>query len=277
MVVSLFFPAEGDHIKVTASKYPFPTVCADRSSTDWFHSISRTLKWNERERQKSFVVVEESNVAATAPKQAHLPSDFEGDLENDDEEDEVSDEEEDKYDIDVIEDSPPAVVQVQTSSLLQSHEAQLGSAKVAEDARAVAAARVLAKGSPVLTHGRPGGLHSGIETPDRFLGTYPHPPSARHVAFASDGDSSKESSGESAALHAPRAVHHHHHHHRSDPGEREGLRTPTAGEIRRGASRGRTRSRSRETRQMFPPPRAFAVRGQDESESESNASEDELQ
>jgi NAD+ kinase len=50
---------QGDHIKVTASKYPFPTVCADKQSTDWFHAISRTLKWNERERQKSFVVVEE--------------------------------------------------------------------------------------------------------------------------------------------------------------------------------------------------------------------------
>jgi NAD+ kinase len=53
--------AEGDHIKVTASKYPFPTVCADKASTDWFSSISRTLRWNEREKQKSFVVVEEEN------------------------------------------------------------------------------------------------------------------------------------------------------------------------------------------------------------------------
>lgn len=52
---------EGDHIKVTASQYPFPTVCADNQSVDWFHSISRTLKWNERERQKSFVVVEEGH------------------------------------------------------------------------------------------------------------------------------------------------------------------------------------------------------------------------
>jgi NAD+ kinase len=51
--------AEGDHIKVTASQYPFPTVSADKQSTDWFHSIARTLKWNERQRQKSFVVVEE--------------------------------------------------------------------------------------------------------------------------------------------------------------------------------------------------------------------------
>lgn len=54
---------EGDHIKVTASQYPFPTVCADNQSTDWFNSISRTLKWNERERQKSFVVVVRSSLA----------------------------------------------------------------------------------------------------------------------------------------------------------------------------------------------------------------------
>jgi NAD+ kinase len=51
--------AEGDYIKVTASKYPFPTVCAEERSVDWFQSISRTLRWNEREKQKSFVVVEE--------------------------------------------------------------------------------------------------------------------------------------------------------------------------------------------------------------------------
>ncbi|MCO5604673.1 hypothetical protein L7F22_058843 [Adiantum nelumboides] len=50
---------QGDHIKVTASRYPFPTVCNENQSKDWFESISRTLKWNERQRQKSFVVVEE--------------------------------------------------------------------------------------------------------------------------------------------------------------------------------------------------------------------------
>lgn len=44
---------------MTASPYPFPTVCADKQSTDWFHSIARTLKWNERQRQKSFVILEE--------------------------------------------------------------------------------------------------------------------------------------------------------------------------------------------------------------------------
>lgn len=59
--------AEGDHIKVTASPYPFPTVCADKQSTDWFHSIARTLKWNERQRQKSFVILEEGRKKPRSP------------------------------------------------------------------------------------------------------------------------------------------------------------------------------------------------------------------
>uniref|UniRef100_A0A8H7XL30 ATP-NAD kinase n=1 Tax=Psilocybe cubensis TaxID=181762 RepID=A0A8H7XL30_PSICU len=60
---------QGDHVKVMASKYPFPTVCADTQSTDWFHAISRTLKWNERERQKAFVVVEEDRTPMRSGKQ----------------------------------------------------------------------------------------------------------------------------------------------------------------------------------------------------------------
>jgi NAD+ kinase len=32
--LALPFYSEGDHIKVTASKYPFMTVCADKQSTD---------------------------------------------------------------------------------------------------------------------------------------------------------------------------------------------------------------------------------------------------
>lgn len=59
---------QGDHIKVTASRYPFPTICQQTQSVDWFKSISRTLKWNERQRQKSFVVFEEDR--DTTAKQA---------------------------------------------------------------------------------------------------------------------------------------------------------------------------------------------------------------
>ena len=104
---------QGDHIKVTASKYPFPTVCADKQSTDWFQSISRTLKWNERERQKSFVMVEEEGASAkprSAKRVSTPPTSLEAgqaapdeeDEDKDEEEDENSDEEEEeeKYDID---------------------------------------------------------------------------------------------------------------------------------------------------------------------------------
>ncbi|KAI9316005.1 ATP-NAD kinase-like domain-containing protein [Dichotomocladium elegans] len=52
---------QGDHIKVTASKYPFPTVCKEDQATDWFRSLSNCLHWNIRQRQKSFAVVESNN------------------------------------------------------------------------------------------------------------------------------------------------------------------------------------------------------------------------
>ncbi|KAI8604601.1 ATP-NAD kinase-like domain-containing protein [Dissophora ornata] len=56
---------QGDHIKVTASVYPFPTICSNSQSSDWFHSLSRCLRWNERERQKGFTVVEHSSAKRT--------------------------------------------------------------------------------------------------------------------------------------------------------------------------------------------------------------------
>ena len=43
-------------------------MCAENQSTDWFSSISRTLKWNERQRQKSFVVVEEGRESSSPSK-----------------------------------------------------------------------------------------------------------------------------------------------------------------------------------------------------------------
>ena len=97
---------QGDHIKVTASKYPFPTVCADKQSTDWFHAISRTLKWNERERQKSFVMVEEG----PAKTKSVPPPASETTSEALDEEDEVEEEEEGKFDIDDSSNPPTAPV-----------------------------------------------------------------------------------------------------------------------------------------------------------------------
>lgn len=97
---------------MTASKYPFPTVCADKASTDWFNSISRTLRWNEREKQKSFVVVEEENEPRGIPKgvkesdhrkakaaEQDKVDEEDEDIKDEDENDE-EEEEEDDYDID---------------------------------------------------------------------------------------------------------------------------------------------------------------------------------
>ncbi|KAI1166873.1 ATP-NAD kinase [Nemania serpens] len=43
----------GDHVIITASQYPFPTVM--RKNTEWFDSVSRTLQWNTRAAtQKAF-------------------------------------------------------------------------------------------------------------------------------------------------------------------------------------------------------------------------------
>lgn len=46
----------GDHVKITASPYPFPTVCAEEPADPWFESVSRTLNWNQRKHQMSFMV-----------------------------------------------------------------------------------------------------------------------------------------------------------------------------------------------------------------------------
>lgn len=44
---------QGDHVTITASQYPFPTVV--RNDTEWYDSVSRTLRWNTRAAmQKGF-------------------------------------------------------------------------------------------------------------------------------------------------------------------------------------------------------------------------------
>ncbi|EAW13137.1 putative NAD+ kinase [Aspergillus clavatus NRRL 1] len=45
----------GDYVTVSASRYPFANVLPqDRKGEDWVQSISRTLNWNSRQKQKSF-------------------------------------------------------------------------------------------------------------------------------------------------------------------------------------------------------------------------------
>jgi NAD+ kinase len=45
----------GDYVTITASRYPFANVMPPgRRSEDWINSLSRTLQWNSRQRQKAF-------------------------------------------------------------------------------------------------------------------------------------------------------------------------------------------------------------------------------
>ena len=46
---------QGDYISVTASRYPVPTFCKQDQTSDWFNSLIRCLKWNERQIQKPFL------------------------------------------------------------------------------------------------------------------------------------------------------------------------------------------------------------------------------
>lgn len=49
---------QGDHVKITASPYSVKTYSSCDSSNDWFSSVQSCLQWNNRLRQKSFVMVE---------------------------------------------------------------------------------------------------------------------------------------------------------------------------------------------------------------------------
>ncbi|KAF8588700.1 ATP-NAD kinase [Ramaria rubella] len=194
---------QGDHIKVTASKYPFPTVCADKQSTDWFHAISRTLKWNERERQKSFVVVEEGPVKANK-KQAFKMSTEDSVKEDPSEDVEDDDEPEEKFDID---DS--------NSETHSEPEAKLKAREQQKDAQNAVAAMMR---NSTLHESFRSHSNSGIDSPDRFAGPipHPHPISPRHVPRAEiftpspspdlderriDGEN-----GDRDDIHSPRAV-----------------------------------------------------------------------
>ncbi|KAI0417525.1 ATP-NAD kinase-like domain-containing protein [Xylaria grammica] len=54
---------QGDHVTITASQYPFPTVMS--TNTEWFDSVSRTLQWNTRAAtQKGFESKSSSQAAS---------------------------------------------------------------------------------------------------------------------------------------------------------------------------------------------------------------------
>ena len=298
---------------MTASKYPFPTVCADKQSTDWFHAISRTLKWNERERQKSFVVVEEGPVKQKSGKRGSVEGsvssvagseisekDEEQDEEDedDDEEDEEEEEEEEKYDIDDSS-APEASAVPSSTDLVGMVKAQEETRQKREESEARVAALALAQqGISGLTYTTE---RSGIKTPDRFAGAHPHPPrvSPRHVSFggeyaleaSSPTDGSPTLANEDANATNP---------HPDEKGERDhihaphmlsggrsriprdrdveadsaNMKTPTVsswGQSQSASAPGRAqRSRSRDSSCVR---RAFAVWGQDESDSNASDSD----
>jgi NAD+ kinase len=319
---------EGDHIKVTASKFPFPTVCADNQSIDWFHAISRTLKWNERERQKSFVVVEEGPAKSKARKpnklaQSIVPDnaieqpkkspDSVDEAVEDDDEDEVSEEEDDKFDID--DSSPEAATLTNTTSLENRQtpeEEALGMEKTREQAWAdpqatpAAAAAALHDGNAYMravkakskskSRSRERSRHrsnsqsgdSGVDTPGRFAGPAPHPPriSHRHIEFADplsvspssfstmthpehhgtrDDINTQKSAGQSSGKsRIPRD--------RDVDAESSNMKTPTVADVMHGGGK-RTHHRGHSPEQEHHHHRAFAVWGQDESDSNASDSD----
>jgi NAD+ kinase len=244
--------SEGDHIKVTASKFPFPTVCADKQSTDWFHAISRTLKWNERERQKSFVVVEEgparekhkhhqrnSHLEATASAKGVEEGGGNEDEDN-------SDEEEEKFDIDDLSsensDATPAAGSGTDSGIGSSTKTSPSSAAASRAAEAIMGVSPSAHAKARTSSHSRSGVRSGVDSPNRFA----PPRQSQHVQWAASvpgGANDKASQGDSDICTPTAAVH---------------------------ARRTRSRSPAAPSFHSHPHPRAFAVWGQDESDSNSS-------
>jgi NAD+ kinase len=246
--------SEGDHIKVTASKFPFPTVCADKQSTDWFHAISRTLKWNERERQKSFVVVEEgpakekhkhhqrkSRLEATASASKGVEEGGEEDEDN-------SDEEEEKFDIDDLSsensDATPAAGSGIDSGIGSSTRTSPSSAAASRAAEAIMGVSPSAHAKASASSRSRSGVRSGVDSPNRFAPVMPR--QSQHVQWAASvpgGANDRASQGDSDICTPTAAVH---------------------------ARRTRSRSPAGPSFHSHQHPRAFAVWGQDESDSNSS-------
>lgn len=294
---------QGDHVKITASKYPFPTVCADKQSTDWFHSISRTLKWNERERQKSFVVVEEDPSKKKIVKENVGPDGQTANPVIEEAEEEGSDEEDD---FDIHDSSPEAStneVPVHGANEQNNRKITARTSGAQEYAPPPGnyplstpelAALALFKGQNTKHTGRSksrsrsrsglrSGLRSGVDTPGRFAGPARSAPQIlhRHVhypGFDSGASSPTESDSSTDSLFnmdlaqrgARDDIHNCEQYSSSRnriPRDREfddNLQTPTILDASLGKNR---RHRSKDRHEAQPTCRAFAVWGNDESDS----------
>jgi NAD+ kinase len=252
--------SEGDHIKITASKYPFPTVCADQQSTDWFHAISRTLKWNERERQKSFVVVEEGPAKeGQKPRRRKIhpeptASANKGDEENEVLDEDSSEEEEEKFDIDDLSSESGDVATTAGSKRDSGFGSSPGVSPTSVTAtRAAEAIMGVSPGAHAKARAQSrsrSGVRSGVDSPDRFAAIpLRQGPGHGHVQWAT----SVPSSANDRSNHAD--------------GRTGNNRTPTTAVP---ARRTRSRSPAAPTIHSHQHPRAFAVWGQDESDSNSS-------
>ena len=257
--------SEGDHIKITASKYPFPTVCADKQSTDWFHAISRTLKWNERERQKSFVVVEEGPAKEEhkhkhRQRKHHPETTASASKGDDDEEDEVSDqddsdEEEERFDIDDLSsdtgDAAPTAGSSRESNLGSSPGVSPLSGAASRAAEAIMGVSPAAHEKARAESRSRSGVRSGVDSPNRYA-PVPMPSGGHghgHVQWATSVPSSTSDRVS-----------------RAESGTAD-ITTPTTALPTR---RTRSRSPAAPTVHSHQHPRAFAVWGQDESDSNSS-------
>lgn len=273
---------EGDHITVTASKYPFPTVCADKQSTDWFSAISRTLNWNQRERQKSFVMVEESAKKRASRRRSVTPGKTEGARRAAEEEEEEfmaeeEDEDEDEDDNFDIDDLSGTDTEAINESVAPRHVP-----KAKRDwgqHNAEVAAEALSKGSPYLSQvtSSKSGTESGVDSPNRFMGPLPHPPkvSPRHVQWANGESADPMTSGNGEPGSAPLRPPHSQLQARQAKDRVEhgdAVKTQTShGHLGRGTAVNSHRGRSRSKDTQDVGRRAFAVWGYDESDS--NASD----
>ena len=252
---SQLLATEGDHIKVTASKFPFPTVCADKQSTDWFHAISRTLKWNERERQKSFVVVEESSAKERQPRSHKSGADGdEVSNENDSEEEEEEEEEEERFDIDDLSsessDAAPPAGDGGDSGLGTSASTSPSSATATRAAEAIMGMSPAAHAKARARSRSRSGVRSGVDSPSRFA---PVPP--RHSPGQGHGHVHWAAGVPNNAKNISSPI----------DGGMGDIATPTAAVHGR-----RMRSHSPGHVYSHQHPRAFAVWGQDESDSNSS-------
>jgi NAD+ kinase len=68
---------QGDHVTIAASQYPFPTVLSQ--PTEWFDSISRTLRWNSRGATQKAWDGDEDGEDAEEVKEPDFDIDFDND------------------------------------------------------------------------------------------------------------------------------------------------------------------------------------------------------